>query len=165
MKISQPTAVSVSQGIFAFLGFCDAAIVYISKIRYGEVPCALGYSGCTSVVTGPYSHIGPIDVTLLGIAGYVVILLLSIFRCTAGNRKVEIGSAWLIFAFSLFGFCFSWYLQWITKYVMHDFCIDCRISAILMSLIFIVSLADRWILRSKEPLSAIFINLNQTNEH
>jgi uncharacterized membrane protein len=142
------TKVALAQGTLAFLGCLIAGYIYIDNVRYGNAPCILplspsSESGCTRVETSAYSHIGSIDLSLLGLGAYLALTFLAIVRGTAVDKRYEIGASWLIAALSCFGFCFSWFLQWEAKYVIHAFCINCRISAIIMSMLFLVSLLDR----------------------
>jgi uncharacterized membrane protein len=116
--------------------------VYIEKTRTGSVPCVFGYTGCTAVTTGPYSHIGPLDLSLLGAAAYITILLLAVVKGTAVDWRLVTGIAWILLAMTLFGVSFSWYLQWEAKYIIKEFCIYCRTSACIMTGLFIASVAD-----------------------
>ena len=133
------SVISTTQSVLAFVGAGVAMFVYVAKTRYGDVPCINGSDSCTLVTTGPYSHIGPIDLSLLGIAAYVTILLCAIVKTTAVDPQLTKRLQWALLAITLFGFCFSWFLQWEAKYVIHEFCIYCRTSAIIMTLLFLLS--------------------------
>jgi uncharacterized membrane protein len=135
-------ALSIIQVMLAFCGALIALYVYHEKTAYGDVPCVLGYHGCTQVVTGPYSHVGPIDLSLLGGAAYITILILAIVKGTSVEDRLIVAIRWILLGMTLFGFCFSWYLQWLAKYVIHEFCIYCRSSAVIMSCLFIVSVVE-----------------------
>jgi uncharacterized membrane protein len=135
--------ISFIQGILAFLGASIALFVYHEKTTYHDVPCILGYTGCTAVTTGPYSHIGPLDLSVLGAAAYVTVVLLAVVKGTTDNdllaHRIRLG----LLTITLFGFCFSWYLQWLSKYVIGDFCIYCRTSAIIMTLLFVLAATEQ----------------------
>jgi len=146
--MNRRSPVSFVQGVLAFLGALVAMFVYHEKTAYGMVPCVLGYHGCQDVVTGPYSHIGPIDLSLFGGVAYITILLLSIVKGTASDEKLVAPIQWVLLAMTLFGFIFSWYLQWLAKYVIRDFCIYCRTSAFIMTFLFVTSVAD-WVIAAR----------------
>ena len=158
------SVISSAQGVLSFFGASIALFVYVEKTRTGDVPCVLGYTGCTNVTTGPYSHIGPIDVSLLGAAAYVAILLLAIVKGTSvGDRPAGIIRPVLL-AITLLGFGFSWYLQWLSKYVIHDFCIYCRTSAIIMTLLFALAAVELAIeIKSGRSSAGVQIFINEGN--
>lgn len=146
-------AISFVQGLLAFAGASVALFVYVEKTRTGEVPCIAGYTGCTAVTTGPYSHIGPIDLSLLGAAAYVVILLLSVVKGTSNEGPIAVRIRQALLGITLIGFCYSWYLQWLAKFVIKDFCIYCRTSAVIMTVLFILSILET-ILAARNEKSA-----------
>ncbi|MDR3710288.1 MAG: vitamin K epoxide reductase family protein [Capsulimonadaceae bacterium] len=159
-------ATSLIQGLLAFAGFCDAGFVYVEKTRSGDVPCINGSTDCTTVTMGPYGyvdfnfwigslHVHPsLDLSQVGIAAYVVFAFLAIVKGTAANERLAAASRWLFFALALFGVCYSWYLQWLAHYTIHAFCIYCRISACIMTLLFALSAYELFASARKLSVSA-----------
>ena len=93
---------------------------------------------CGTVNMSQYATIGPVPVALLGVAGYLAILLLLVLE----NRLrflAEHGHL-LFFGLTLFGFAFSMYLTWAEVVVIGAFCSWCVASAVLMTALFLLAL-------------------------
>jgi uncharacterized membrane protein len=95
-----------------------------------------GASSCELVNSSRYAFLGPIPVSLLGLIGYLAILVLS-FIPTNDDRQWP---AQLIFGVALIGAMFQLYLTYIELFVLHAICYWCVASQILILLIFILAL-------------------------
>ena len=145
-------AISLIQGLLAFAGVCDAGFVYVEKTRLGDVPCINGSHDCTTVTMGPYGSLGPgyalgplhftgpvLDLSLVGLAAYLVFLFLAIVKGTSDGASLITLVRRVFLALSLFGFCYSWYLQWLAHFVIKAFCVYCFTSAGIMTLLFLLA--------------------------
>jgi uncharacterized membrane protein len=74
---------------------------------------------CDAVNKSAQSHIGPVPVAAIGVAGYILLLLLSRVR-----RENKLVSAVLVFS-ALVGAAFSAWLTYIEARVLLSYCIIC----------------------------------------
>lgn len=113
---------------------------YLTYIHYSGEPILCGGSNsCELVNTSRFAFIGPIPVALIGLGGYIAILVLSLIK-TDENR---LWPAQLIFGFALIGVLFQGYLSYIELFVLHAICYWCVSSQIIILLIFILALPRR----------------------
>lgn len=105
----------------------------------GSMLCGVG--DCAAVQASPYARVGGIPVSTFGVLGYIALLVLSLLGVQpkwAGSR----GIGMLLVAGASLGFAYSLYLTYLEAFVIHAWCQWCVISAILMTLIWIASLAE-----------------------
>lgn len=91
----------------------------------GVAPVCVGASeGCATVQSSPYSRILGTPVPVLGLVGYVGLLLSAVLR----------GAAWSMLGLfvALLGTLFSGYLTWLELFVIEAICQWCMVSAALM---------------------------------
>ena len=93
---------------------------------------------CGTVNTSQYATVGSIPVALLGVAGYLCILLVLLLENRLG-LLMEHGRL-LFFGLTLFGFAFSLYLTWAEVAQIKAFCSWCMASATVMTALFVVAL-------------------------
>ena len=93
---------------------------------------------CGLVDASVYARLGPIPVAVLGFGGYLVILLVLLLE-TRVPLLVEYGRL-AFFGLTLFGFAFSAYLTWAEVAQIRAFCTWCVVSAVLMTVLFIIAL-------------------------
>lgn len=118
-------------------GLVVAGYVFYTAVLLNEIPqCVGGGSGCSVVEKSRYSHIVGIHVSIFGLLGYLLILASFIAR---GDRA-RIAA----FALSLFGFGFSLYLTWLELWKILAICQWCVTSAVLMTMLFVVSAVRMW---------------------
>lgn len=124
--------------VLATLGAADALYLWVLKITSAEAMC-VGSHGCITVNNSPYSEVIGIPVSVLGLVVYLIIL---------GVLALEPRFAWLarygslaVFGLSLTGVAFSAYLTYLEFYVIHAVCPFCMVSAVLITLILLLSIA------------------------
>jgi uncharacterized membrane protein len=123
--------------------------LYLSYVKLGEVPemtcpaegaTLLGLPiDCGLVDRTRYSMLGPIPVAVLGVAGYLVILLVLALEDRLSLFIADNGRLMLI-GLTLFGFAFSAYLTWAEVAQIKTVCSWCLASAVLTTLLFALSL-------------------------
>ncbi len=101
-----------------------------------------GGFNCDLVQNSIYSKVGPIPVAVLGLAGYLAILVCLLLE-TRVPLPVERGRL-IIFGLTLIGFLFSLYLTAMEAFVLHAWCVWCVGSAITMTLLFVLSFVRLW---------------------
>ncbi|MFN2216447.1 MAG: vitamin K epoxide reductase family protein [Anaerolineales bacterium] len=122
--------------ILAGIGLIDSIYLYIFKISSNNAMC-LGNGDCATVNASRYSELYGIPVSLLGILAYLAIIVLLIFELR--NIFTKENSNLLVFGIGLVGVLFSAYLTYIEYFVIYAVCPFCVASAIVMTVIFIIS--------------------------
>ncbi|MBM3151351.1 MAG: vitamin K epoxide reductase family protein [Chloroflexi bacterium] len=122
--------------LLALLGALDALYLFVYKISSNDKMC-LGSGDCATVNYSRYSEIAGIPVALLGLLAYLTIIIL----LSLALRKPALAGAinLLVFSLGLAGLVFSVYLTYIELAVIDAVCPFCVISAVLITLIFILS--------------------------
>ena len=119
--------------LIALLALAGLYVSYLAlRVHYSNdtQPCSINEKwDCGIVNHSPYAVIGPVPVAAVGIAGYVLLAVLSL----AGRRRLLAAAAVLALAFSL-------YLTHIEKSVLMVWCLYCVISLGIISAITLLSL-------------------------
>jgi len=125
--------------VLALLGVIDAAYLSLYKLGIiGGITCRVG--SCQQVQNSPQSVLFGIPVSVLGLGAYVALLALALVGVQprfAADRRIAVA----ITAISGVGMLFSAYLTYVEARVIYMWCQYCVISAILITLIFLLSLA------------------------
>ncbi len=118
----------------AALGLFVAMVLSFQHAFGKEIPCLAG-KGCLLVASHASSYVGRTPVAYFGAFGYFAILALGAIRAALGSTfKSQL--ALFGFLLSAFGFATSWYLQYVSKFVIFAFCPWCFTSAIIMTVLF-----------------------------
>jgi uncharacterized membrane protein len=120
---------------------------YLTYVHYSGIKpaCSLG-GGCEKVQTSTYSHLAGVPVALMGLIGYVSILLLLLLPESETTRFGTV-------AVVTIGFGFSAYLTGRELFSIHAICEWCVSSAVIMTLL--VALAVwRFLLGDELPADA-----------
>jgi uncharacterized membrane protein len=115
---------------------------YLTWTHLANASVACGQSqSCDIVQQSVYSTIAGIPVALLGLLAYAALLVLSLLR---GHSPESLDEYIPLAAFgiSLIGVLYSAYLTYLELFVIYAICRWCVSSAIIMTLIFILSLPD-----------------------
>jgi uncharacterized membrane protein len=133
-----PPVSRMAIAVLALLGVFDAAYLSMYKLgMIGGLTCTVG--SCEQVQNSPQSALFGIPVAVLGLGAYVVLLALALVGVQprfAHDRRIALAIA----AISGVGMLFSAYLTYVEAWVIHMWCQYCVISAILITLIFLLSL-------------------------
>jgi uncharacterized membrane protein len=105
-----------------------------------EVCTAGGWNDCGKVSGpgAPYSAIGPVPVALIGLLGYATLFLLAWLKDWLA--VVEDYLPELLVGLSAVAFLFSLGLTGLELFVIHAICRYCVVSAVIISLIFVLSI-------------------------
>ncbi len=111
------------------VGLCVAGIGvagYLTLTHYAGIdPVCTAGGGCERVQASEYAELAGVPVALLGLIGYVVVLVTSLARGEVGL----LAPAGLAVA----GFAFSAYLQYRSLVTIDATCVWCLASAVLMT--------------------------------
>lgn len=124
--------------VLALLGAADAFYLWILKITSEEAMC-VGSRGCITVNNSPYSEIAGLPVSVLGLCAYLIILALLALEVRS-DFLAQYGPV-AVFGLSLIGVAFSAYLTYVEFYIIQAVCPFCVVSAVLMTLLFGLSVA------------------------
>ena len=117
----------------AVVGIGVATYIAIADAGGGAPACLAGGHGCATVANSRYSHLAGINVAVLGIVGYVVLLVAALAR----GDLARFGG----FVAALVGFGFSAYLTYLELFVIDAICQWCVASAALMTVLLAVTAA------------------------
>lgn len=126
-NILRATAVTLSLAGIAIAGYVVITVEILDQIP----ECVGGGGGCAAVEHSKYSRIAGVHVSILGIAGYLIVLAVSLRR--GDNARLA------AFFLSLFGFGFSLYLTYLELWEILAICQWCVASAIAMTMLFVVN--------------------------
>ncbi|HEX8904504.1 MAG TPA: vitamin K epoxide reductase family protein [Longimicrobiaceae bacterium] len=133
-----PPVTRMAIAVLALIGLLVAAYLSMYKLGLiGGLTCTVG--SCEQVQASPWSMLLGLPVSLWGLGAYVVILAVAIL----GLQPRYVGARWValvLFGVSAAGVGFSAYLTYIEAFVIEMWCQYCVISAILITLIFFLSI-------------------------
>jgi uncharacterized membrane protein len=126
--------------LLALVGLLVATYLWLYKIGVlGQLQCGTG--SCEYVQTSRYAELLGVPVALYGVAGYATLLVLGLAGLQPGfaaDRRVSV----LLAALATVGFGFTLYLTAIELFVLHAICRWCVASALIMTVTWLLSLAD-----------------------
>lgn len=124
--------------LLSLIGLLVAGYLSLYKLGYlGVIQCSIG--GCEVVQSSQYAYFLGQPVALWGVGAYLVLFGLAMM----GLQPRWMGERWLalaIFGFAAVGVVFSAYLTYLEAAVIRAWCQWCVVSAILITLIFFLSL-------------------------
>jgi uncharacterized membrane protein len=118
-----------------------AVAVYLSYVETQMVAAVCGPVGdCNTVQSSVYSRLfGLIPIGVIGAAGYVAILTAWVVN-KRSQGALATAAASAVFGFSFFGVLFSLYLTYLEPFVIRAVCIWCLTSAVIITLLMLLSL-------------------------
>lgn len=121
----------------AIVGLLDSAYLSYVKLANQTASCRL-IGDCEAVNNSRYAVIGGMPVAVLGVAGYLLILLLLYLDRPGGAGRGP--ARFAMFGVTLAGTLYSIYLTYIEIYVLQAICPFCVLSAVVMVGLFVVAL-------------------------
>ena len=135
---ARPPLTRMAIALLALAGLLVSSYLSMYKLGYlGVIQCTIG--GCETVQTSRWSMLLGLPVSVWGVGAYVTLLTLAI----AGLQPRFQDARWValgLFGVSAVGVVFSGYLTYLEAFVIHAWCQWCVISAILVVLIFLLSI-------------------------
>lgn len=126
--------------LLCLAGIFISAYLWMYKLgMMGEIVCGTG--GCETVQLSAQSRFLGIEVALIGVLGYVVLFglaLVSLQPALAGVRWPVQGLALLSGGAVLF----TAYLKYLEFFVIHAICRWCVASAVIITVVFVLSLLE-----------------------
>lgn len=103
------------------------------------MPCGTG--DCGTVQASRYAWVGPVPVSVIGLAGYLSLFVLSIVGLQSSHARSR-SIPFLLFGGALAGVLFSGYLTYLEAMVINAWCRYCVASAILITVVFVATLPE-----------------------
>ncbi|MCJ7569061.1 MAG: vitamin K epoxide reductase family protein [Anaerolineales bacterium] len=123
--------------LLVLTGAVDSA--YLAFLKFtGTVAACSNIGDCEAVNNSKYAEIGGIPLALLGLLGYLAILAFLVLETRFPSWKEGLHLS--IFGFTLAGTIYSAYLTYIEIAVLHAICPYCVVSAVVMLLLFVISI-------------------------
>jgi uncharacterized membrane protein len=116
----------------AVLGLGVASYLTIAHYTGGTTICPL-HGGCETVQHSVYSKLAGIPVALLGLIGYVLILVSLRLPTSETTRLATV-------AIAIVGFGFSAYLTYRELFSIHAICPWCVSSAVIMTILLVLAI-------------------------
>ena len=127
---------SIVMLLLACLGAVNAG--YLTWVKFtGRLDSCSGIGDCEAVNSSRYAEIGGVPVALFGLAGFLFVALLiwSIPRVQQWAWELKL----VLFGVTLAGTVYSAYLTYVELFILHAVCPFCVVSAVLMVILFIMS--------------------------
>jgi uncharacterized membrane protein len=118
------------------VGLLVSIYMTIYKVTSNDSMC-LGSGDCSTVNASRYSEVNGIPVAVLGIVGYLAILVVHFFENK--NSFFKENSTLLIFGLALTGFLFTVWLIYVEIALLKALCPFCLTSQAAMTLIFSIA--------------------------
>ncbi|HUL49569.1 MAG TPA: vitamin K epoxide reductase family protein [Gemmatimonadales bacterium] len=124
--------------LLALVGFFIALYLWLHALGViGQLTCGTG--SCEAVQASRYAMFAGVPVALYGVVGYFVLFVVSLVGATPANRSRRQPDLALA-ALASIGFAFTLYLTVIEVFVLHELCRWCVASAVIITLIWLLSL-------------------------
>lgn len=120
--------------VLALAGLGVASYLAFVETTASEAVCG-PVGDCNAVQQSPYASLfGILPIGVLGVIGYLVILVLWLWQ-RYGPAQTTAKTAWMLPAVSIFGVLFSIYLTFLEPFVIAAVCMWCITSAVIMLLL------------------------------
>jgi uncharacterized membrane protein len=131
----------MSAALLSLTGFFISAYLYLYKIgKIGSLACGAG--GCEQVQLSPWSRFAGIEVSLIGLVGYIVLLAVSLWSLRPGMVQ-DRRPARLMTALTCLGVGFTLYLTYLELFVIHAVCRWCVASGVIIVALLVAALLDQ----------------------
>lgn len=130
----------MAAAVLSLIGIFISAYLWLYKLgRIGSLACGTG--GCETVQRSGYSAFLGVDVALIGLVGYAAMFTVAL----AGTAERQIHQRWpasVLASLAGVSVLFAAYLTWLEVFVIHALCRWCVVSALIVSILLILSLFD-----------------------
>jgi uncharacterized membrane protein len=115
--------------LLALVGLADSLYLTVQHLTGQSLRCTI-VSGCSEVLSSPYSHIGPVPLAALGAVAYFTVFSLAILAAFGYGfaRPLLAGLSTIMFLMTL-------WLLYLQAFVIHHFCQYCLLSAAVTTVV------------------------------
>lgn len=125
--------------LLALVGLFVALYLWLHALGYGGAIKCGASGGCETVQTSQWAEFLGLPVALYGVVGYLALLIVGIVALRPAALPERKWNTMLA-ALASVGFFFTLYLTYLELFVIHAICRWCIGSAVIITLIWIVSL-------------------------
>lgn len=142
LKENDKLIIGIITLIFSITGVLASLILTIEYLNYLEHPqqklfCAINSTfNCTSVMLSPEAKILGFPNSLLGLIGYSMFITYGLFLIFRKNKKINNLIDIIYFLGSFLAFIFSYWLIYVSVFLIKSLCIYCILSCISSTNIF-----------------------------
>jgi uncharacterized membrane protein len=111
--------------LLAIVGLADSIYLWVKHLTGEDVTC-IASSGCSEVLSSPYSTVGPIPLGAIGALGYFLAFSLALLTAF-GNPRARTVLRILVAGM----LATTLWLLYVQAFVLHAFCDFCLLSAAL----------------------------------
>ncbi len=123
--------------LLSLVGLADSIYLTVEHLTGQTLRCTI-ISGCSEVLSSPYSHVGNVPLAALGAIAYFTVFDLSILAAF-GYRFARP----LVLALLALMFLMTLWLLYLQAFVIHHFCQYCLLSAAVTITLTAIALAGR----------------------
>src|SRR5713226_6607806 len=123
--------------LISLVGLADAIYLTVEHLSGESLRCTI-ISGCSEVLSSPYSHIGSVPLAALGAIAYFAVFDLSILSAFGYRFARPLLTALLAVMFLM-----TLWLLYLQAFVIHHFCQYCLLSAAVTVTLTAIVLAGR----------------------
>jgi uncharacterized membrane protein len=128
--------------LLALVGLADSLYLTVQDLSGQTIRCTM--SGCSEVLSSPYSHIGSVPLAALGAVAYFAVFSLAIL-VAFGYRSARP----LLAGLSAVMFLMTLWLLYLQAFVIHHFCQYCLLSAAVTTTVTAIVWGSRIMRRRK----------------
>ncbi len=147
---SPPVRLRMAVAALSLVGLFVSVYLLLNDLGLtGLAACSPG-GGCDIVQSSPYSSFLGVPVALLGVLGYLVLFGVAFL----GTQPRGVEAPWVgpsLLALATVALAFSAYFTALEAWVIRAWCPYCVVSAVLATLIFVLSLAELPPMRGGSP--------------
>ena len=133
--------------LLALVGLFVALYLWLHALGFGGAIKCGASGGCETVQTSRWAVFLGFPVAFYGVVGYLAVLIVALFALRPA-ALAQRGWSLLLLLLATIGVVFTAYLTYVELFVIHAICRWCVGSAVIITLIWIVSLLS---LRSPAP--------------
>jgi uncharacterized membrane protein len=119
--------------LLSLIGLGDSIYLTVQHLTGASVRCTL-ISGCSEVLSSPYSHIGPLPLAAIGAVAYFAVFSLAVL----GVSGYQAARRLLLIVIALMFLTTLW-LLYLQAFVIRHFCQYCLLSAAVTIMLTVVS--------------------------
>lgn len=137
--------------LLAFVGLIISAYLSFKNLGGSDLNFCITGKECDLVNNSIYSRIFGIPVSVIGLAGYILILIVSFYSFTKRKK-------WnLLYYFTVIGTSFSLYLTYVEVFKIKAICSFCVASLIIILTIFIILISKKTLMSPKSSFGKLVI--------
>lgn len=130
----------MGSALLGLVGVLVSTYLYLFKLGLlGTIACGTG--GCETVQLSAYSRFLGLEVPLIGLLGYLAILVVALIGLQPKWESARWPALFLL-VLTAGGVAFTVYLTWIELFVLHAICRWCVGSAVIIVLLFLLAFRD-----------------------